>query len=84
MYVYSSPHEHRTVMIVLTVTPINRLHKSDEPNGVKGAAEEDKIWDKAWRAQRVHVHGPKKVEPILCVESLIKRRPRLVHHVSDP
>ena len=30
-------------MIVLTVTPIDRLHKSDEPNGVKGAAEEDKI-----------------------------------------
>ena len=37
------PHEHRTVMIVLTVTPIDRLHKSDGPNGVKGAAEEDKI-----------------------------------------
>ena len=37
------PHEHRTIMIVLTVTPIDRLHKSDEPNGVKGAAEEDKI-----------------------------------------
>ena len=47
-------------MIVLTVTPIDRLHKSDEPNGVKGAAEEDKIWDKAWRAQQVHVHGPKE------------------------
>ena len=30
------PHEHRTVMIVLTVTPIDRLHKSDGPNGVKG------------------------------------------------
>ena len=37
------PHEYRTVMIVLTVTPIDRLHKSDGPNGVKGAAEEDKI-----------------------------------------
>ena len=37
------PHEHRTVMTVLTVTPIDRLHKSDGPNGVKGAAEEDKI-----------------------------------------
>ena len=54
------PHEHRTVMIVLTVTPIDRLHKSDGPNGVKGAAEEDKIWDKAWRAQQAHVHGPKE------------------------
>ena len=60
MYVYPSPHEHRTVMIVLTVTPIDRLHKSDGPNGVKGAAEEDQIWDKAWRAQQVHVHGPKE------------------------
>ena len=33
--------------------------------------EEDKICDKAWRAQEAHVHrpmftGPKKVEPILC------------------
>ena len=27
--------------------------------------------------------GQKKVEPILCVESLTKRRPKLVHHVSD-
>ena len=25
----------------------------------------------------------KKVEPILCVESLMKQRPKLVHHVSD-
>ena len=36
------PHEHRTVITILTVTPIDRLHKSDGPNGVKGAAEEDK------------------------------------------
>ena len=36
------PHEHRTVMTILTVTPIDRSHKSDGPNGVKGAAEEDK------------------------------------------
>ena len=42
MYAYPSPHEHRTVMTILTVTPIDRLHKSDGPNGVKGAAEEDK------------------------------------------
>ena len=27
--------------------------------------------------------GQKKVEPILCVESLTKRRPRLAYHVSD-
>ena len=45
---------------VLTITPIDRLHKSNGPNGVKGVVEEDKIWDKAWRAQRVHVHGPKE------------------------
>ena len=60
-----------SLLFVLTVTPIDRVHKSDEPNGVKGAAEEDKICDKAWRAQEAHVHrpmftGPKKVEPILC------------------
>ena len=24
------------------------------------ASEEDKIWDKAWRAQQAHVHGPIK------------------------
>ena len=37
-------HEYGTIIIVcLTVTPIDRLHKSDEPNGVKGAAEVDKI-----------------------------------------
>ena len=35
-------HGHGPVMIVLTVTPIDHLHKSDGPNGVKGAAEEDK------------------------------------------
>ena len=27
--------------------------------------------------------GQKKVKPILCVESLKKRRPRLVHYVSE-
>ena len=27
--------------------------------------------------------GPKKVEPILCVEPLTERRPKLAHHVSD-
>ena len=27
--------------------------------------------------------GQKKVEPIICVEPLTKRRPRLAHHVSD-
>ena len=47
-------------LFVLTVTPIDRLYKSDGPNGVKGAAEEDKIWDKAWWAQQAHVHGPIK------------------------
>ena len=31
------------MIVVLTVTPIDRSHKSDEPNGVKEAAEEDKI-----------------------------------------
>ena len=43
MYAYPSSYEHRTVMIVLTVTPIDHLHKSDGANEVKGAAEEDKI-----------------------------------------
>ena len=28
---------------VLTVTPIDRQHDGDESNGVKGAAEEDKL-----------------------------------------
>ena len=38
------PHEYRpSLLFVLTVTPIDRLHNSDGPNGVKGAAEEDKI-----------------------------------------
>ena len=27
--------------------------------------------------------GQKKVKPILCVESLTKQRPRLVHYVSE-
>ena len=42
MYVYPSPHKHITVKTMLTVTPIDPLHKSDGSNGVKGAAEEDK------------------------------------------
>ena len=36
------PHDHLTVRTMLTVTPIDPLHKSDGSNGVKGAAEEDK------------------------------------------
>ena len=32
-----------SLLFVLTVTPIDRLHNNDGPNGVKGAAEEDKI-----------------------------------------
>ena len=32
---------------VLTVTPIDRLHDSDGSTGVKGAAEEDKLRNKA-------------------------------------
>ena len=37
-------HEYGpSLLFVLTVTPIDRLHNCDEPNGVKGAAEEDKI-----------------------------------------
>ena len=32
---------------VLTVTPIDRLHDSDGSNGVKGAAEKDKLRNKA-------------------------------------
>ena len=42
MYVYPSPHEHRNVRTMLTVTLIDPLYKSDGSNGVKGAAEEDK------------------------------------------
>ena len=42
MYVNPSPHEYRTVRTMLTVTPIDPLHKSDGLNGVKGAVEEDK------------------------------------------
>ena len=38
------PHEYGpSLLFVLTITPIDRLHNSDGPNGVKGAAEEDKI-----------------------------------------
>ena len=38
------PHEYGpSLLFVLTVTPIDRLHNSNGPNGVKGAAEEDKI-----------------------------------------
>ena len=38
------PHEYGpSLLFVLTVTPIDHLHNSDGPNGVKGAAEEDKI-----------------------------------------
>ena len=38
------PHEYGpSLLFVLTITPIDRLHNSDGPNRVKGAAEEDKI-----------------------------------------
>ena len=46
------PHKYGpSLLFVLTVTPIDRLHDGDESNGVKGAAEEDKILNKAWQAQ---------------------------------
>ena len=38
------PHEYEpSLLFVLTVTPIDRLHDDDGSNGVKGAAEEDKM-----------------------------------------
>ena len=74
MYVYPSPHEHRTVKTILTVTPINRLHKSDGSNGVNGAAEEDKNRIRPYGPNGSMSMGQKKVEPILCVESLTRRR----------
>ena len=70
-------------MFVLTVTPIDHLHKSDGPNGVKGAAEEDKYEIRLGEPNRPMSMGQEKVEPILCVEPLTKQRPRLAHHVSD-
>ena len=37
-------HEHGpSLLFVLTVTPIDRLHDGDGSNGVKGAAEEGKL-----------------------------------------
>ena len=58
---------------MLTVTPIDPLHKSDGSNGVKGAAEGDKN-------RRMRPDGPngsmsmgrKKVDPIVCVEPITK------------
>ena len=38
------PHKYGpSLLFVLTVTPIDRLHDGDGSNGVKGAAEEDKM-----------------------------------------
>ena len=37
-----------SLMSVFTVTPIDCLHEGDGSNGVKGAAEEGKLRDKAW------------------------------------
>ena len=67
MYVYSSPHEHRTVRTMLTVTPIDPLHKSDGSNGVKGVAEEDK--NRKWGLTGLTGPCPwakRKVKPIPC------------------
>ena len=72
-----------SLLFVLTVTPIDRLHKSDGPNGVKGAAEEDKICDKAWRAQDAHVYRSKEGRAHPLCEPLTERRPRLAHQVSE-
>ena len=44
IYAIRHPYEYGpSLLFVLTVTPIDRLHDGDESNGVKGAAEEDKI-----------------------------------------
>ena len=45
--------------------------------------EEDKIWDKAWRAQQAHVHRPKEGRAYPLCGPLTERGPRLAHQVSD-
>ena len=61
-------------MFVLTVTPIDRLHNSDGPNGVKGAAKRIKYEIRLGEPNRPIGEpnrpmstSPKRVEPILCV-----------------
>ena len=45
-------------------------------------AKEDKMWDKAWRAQQAHVHRPKEGRAHPLCGPLTERRPRLAHQVS--
>ena len=45
--------------------------------------KEDKIWDKAWRAQQAHVHRPKEGRAHPLCGPLTKPRPRLAHQVSE-
>ena len=45
-------------------------------------AKEDKMWDKAWRAQQAHVHRPKEDRAHPLCGPLTERRPRLAHQVS--
>ena len=74
-----STHEHRTVSMYLFDRHLNWLPSadSDEPNGVKGATEEDKNKNKARRAwiggpNRSTSMGQRKVKPIPYIEHYIK------------
>ena len=48
--------QHRQIENFSHINSLNNLIIRDDWI----VAEEDKIWEKAWRAQRVHVHGPKE------------------------
>ena len=74
-----STHEHRTVSMYLFDRHLNWLPSadSDEPNGVKGATEDDKNKNKARRAWTDGPDGSismgqRKVKSIPCIEHYIK------------
>ena len=59
-------------------------HSHDETMSFFGIlVEEDKICDKAWRAQQAHVHRPKEGRAHPLSGPLTERRPRLAHQVSE-
>ena len=75
---HPSPHEHWIVRIILTVTLIAPMHKkSTDQRGWRGQLKRIKTEGNVWRALTSRPNGSismgqKKIEPILCVESLIK------------
>ena len=68
VYTIRHPHEYGpSLLFVLTVTPIDRLHDGNRSNGVRGQLKRIKYEIRLGEPNRPMSTSPKKIEPILRV-----------------